>query len=1024
MINIPQLCIRRPALTIVLSLILSIVGFMSYQHLPLRWVPNVNPPVISIYTSYPGASAELVENDLSTPIEAVLSGIDGIESIQSNSHQGESNVTLNFKLGHNMNLAAEDVRTALERFNGRLPTGAKPPEVAKADTTADTAILYLAVYDKERTAKELTDYVEQFVKPHLELVEGVASILAYGERTPAMRIWLDPAKMTASNITVDEINRVLGEQNASVPSGQIRSAQRFYNVVTHTTLNTPDQFNDVILRADQKQMVRLKDVGEAVVDADNFDSSFRVRGQAAVALGIFPQSTANPLQVAKNILAELPALQKNLPAGMHAEIAYNQADFISASIHQVYRSLIEAILLVLFVIFIFLASWRAACIPIVTIPICLISTFTLLYWFGFSINTITLMAFVLAIGLVVDDAIVMLENTTRHIEAGMTPLQAALQSSREIIFPIIAMTLTLAAVYLPIAWTSGLLGSVLNEFALTIAGTVIISGVIGLTLSPMMCSRLLTANQAKHFQFALLQNKYEAALRWVLTKRSLVLGVLLLLGLVGYGVSHFLSAELSPAEDMDEVDAYISAPRNASFQYTDGYAKQLEKIFQQVPEAKSYFAEIGSWSPTNAYLVMMLKPRKERKRSADDIAAWLNLYTKQLPGVDANAFVPPPPLAWSSGAHGDSIALKIMSATDYKTLHAVMQQLIAAVDKSPIFQHADNQLKWDGEQFEVNIDREKAADMQVPVQNITSTISTLIAGREAGHFEYNGKQYNILVQMNQTALANPNIISELYVRNVNNTMVPMSGLVTLRESTSPEVLPHFDRLRADTLRASLKPGYSLAQGVKVLQNTAAAVLPDNTKYTFTGMAREYLESSGKMSFTFCLALIFIYLILVAQFESFIDPFIILLTVPFAVIGALLTLMLAGGSLNIYSEIGLVTLIGLIAKHGILITEFANQEYLSGQSIQEAVIIAAKLRLRPILMTTAAMVLGAVPLAIATGPGAEARQQIGWVIVGGLTFGTFFSLIVVPVAYTFLARFRKMEQRSPIIQFPQEVSESA
>lgn len=1011
--NFSQFCIRRPAFTIVLSLLITIVGIISYTHLPLRWVPDTNLSRISIYTEYPGASSSLVESQITTPIESVLSGVDGIEAIYSNSRQGSSNINIDFKLGHNMSIAIEDVRNALERFNASLPTDANAPTLAKANSD-DNATLYLAFFDTHRSAKEVSDYVEQFIMPRLQTVDGVASVLAYGERVSAMRIWLDPAKMAAANVTVDEVDKVLKEQNVSVPSGQIRGAQRFYNVVTNQTLQSATQFNDLIIRDNQNQIVRLKDIGIAVVDAANVDSAFRVRGQPSVALGIMPQSTANPLDVSRNVLKEFSEIKKTLPAGMQADVVFNQADFISASIYHVYESLFEAIILVLLVILLFLASIRAAIIPIITIPICLIGTFTLLYCCGFSVNTITLMALVLGIGLVVDDAIVMLENISRYIEAGMAPFSAALKGSKEIVFPIIAMTITLAAVYAPIAFTSGLLGSVFLEFALTLAGTVIISGFVALTLTPMMCSRLL-AKQTKQHRYVqwvtdkllLLQTVYQQLLSKILSKRAWVILILAIVGVAGYGIFRSLPAELVSAEDMNEVDAYVQAPRNASFAYTDAYVKQVEAMLSKIPEVKSYYGFIGSWSPTSAFLGGILTPRNQRSRSTDDIVNELNKQMQDLAGVEAHAFAPPPPLTWSSGGHGDSIALKLMSASDYKDLHAIAQQFISALQKSAIFMRVDNQLKWDGEEFEVNIDREKAADMHVSMQNITNTISTLLAGRNAGHFEYGGKQYDVMMQMNESALANPNIISQLYVRSDDhNKMVSLSGLVSMKETTSPEMLPHFNRLRADTIFMDLAPGHTMGEGIAKVQEIAKEVLPDNTKFEFYGGAREFLESNGKMAFTFILALLFIYLVLVAQFESFIDPLIILLTVPFAMIGALAALKLTGCTLNIYSNIGLVTLIGLIAKHGILITEFANRQRLAGKSIQESVIEAAKLRLRPILMTTAAMMLGALPLALATGSGAENRQQIGWVIVGGLLLGTFFSLIVVPVAYTYLAKFKK------------------
>ena len=1012
--NFSQLFIRRPALTIVISLVMTIVGLISYTHLAVRWLPSINPPIVSIQTDYPGASANLIETQVTTPLEAALSGVEGVGTIASHSKEGESYITITFKLGHNINASVEDVRSALQRANGMLPTDAKQPVVEKMDPDSQPT-LYLAFADPNRSAKEVTDYVKQFILPRFESIDGVASILMFGERESALRIWLDPLKMAAANVSVEDLTNVLTQQNVEVPSGQIRGVSRYYPIVTNETVKSVNEFNDLIIRDDDNKIIRLKDVGNAVVDAANTDSAFRVRGQSAVALAIVPQATANPLDVSRDVLKEFKQIQKTLPRGMQGSVVFNQADFIHASVSHVYQSLVEAIILVLIVIFLFLANWRAAFIPIATIPVCLISVFTVLFILKFSINTITLMALVLAIGLVVDDAIVMLENITRHIESGMPPMTAALKGSREMLFPIIAMTLTLAAVYAPIAFTGGILGSVFSEFAVTLAGTVLISGFIALTLTPMMCSRWLSPiDKVTHYgksissYFQALQVFYQKMLRKTLTKKRAMLIVLIGTGLAGCLIYRALPAELVPAEDMNEIDVYVSAPRDSSAHYTDAYVQQLEKIYEKIPEMQSYLSDIGSWSPSRSYQFISLQPREKRKRSVEEIASDLTAQVKSISGVRVSVNPPPSPLSWFSGSNGATVAMQVMSSGDYKSLHMTMQQLIAAAQKTGVFSSGiDSSLKWDGSQFEVSIDREKAADMKVPMQTITNTISILIAGRNIGHFEYDGNQYDVKVQMNMVALANPNIISELYVRNTNNKMVPLAGLITLHETTSPEMLPHFERLRADTLYATLAPGYTIADAVTVLQKIARDILPDNARYTFVGEAQNYLESSSTMGFAFFLALVFIYLILVAQFESFIDPFIILLTVPFAVIGALLALKIAGGSLNIYSDIGLVTLIGLITKHGILITEFANKERERGKSIEEAVIEAAKLRLRPILMTTAAMILGALPLAFATGPGAENRHQIGWVVVGGLLLGTFFSLVVVPMAYSYFAKFKRV-----------------
>lgn len=1004
--------IRRPALTIVMSLVMLIVGIISYKELVVRCVPNINPPLVFISTSYPGASANLIETQITTPIEAALSGVEGIETLSSSSKQDASFITIEFKLGHNINTAIEDVRSALQHISGTLPTDAKTPEIEKADPNSNP-VMFIAFLDSHRSAQEISDYVKQFILPRFQTIDGVASVATYGERASAMHIWLDPMKMAASNVTVNDVNTLLTQQNIQLPSGKIRGATRFYSIVTNETLKSADEFNNLIVRDNQNQIIRLKDIGQAVVDAANTDSIFRVNGKPAVALAIIPQSTANPLDVANNVTKELDQLVKTLPQGMQANIAFNQATYIKSSIHHVYQSLLEAIILVLIVIYLFLASIRAAFIPIVTIPICLTATFAVMYYFNISINTITLMAFVLAIGLVVDDAIVMLENINRYIEAGMQPFAAAIKGSREIVVPIIAMTITLVAVYAPIAFTSGILGAVFWEFAMTLSGAVLISGVVALTLSPMMSARLLKQtsvssqySQWLHVHFTLLQEKYQRLLTLIFTKKRIVLAGLLISAVAGIFVYRSLPSELSPIEDMNEVDVYISAPRDASFHYTDSYIQQLETLYKKIPEIESYISQGGFYAVSKGMQFINLTPREKRSRTEMDILQSLDSQASQIAGVKINLAPATSPLMWFSDSEGSNVSLRLMSSMDYKKLHDIMQRLVTEAQQYPGFTHVDSSLKWDGSQFEVTVNREKAADTQVSMQDVTNTISTFLAGRNTGHFEYDGNLYDIIVQMNMSSLSNPNIISQLYVRNANNTMVPLSDLISMQETTSPEVLPHYDRLRSDTLHASLAPGYTIADAVKILQKITREVLPDNAKYEFEGEAKNYLDSNSKMNVTFLLALVFIYLVLVAQFENFIDPFIILLTVPFAMIGALLTLKIAGGSLNIYSNIALVTLIGLIAKHGILITEFANHQKRSGQSAEEAVIEAAKLRLRPILMTTAAMMLGALPLAFATGSGAETRHQIGWVIVGGLLLGTFFSLIVVPVTYVVFARLRK------------------
>lgn len=1007
--NLPALCIRRPAFTIVISLVMATVGFIGFMNSSVRWIPNVNPPVVSISTIYLGANAQLVEHDVTKIIEGALSGIGGIESLTSSSRQGSSEITLNFNLGRDMNAAVEDVRSSLERIKGDLPKDAQNSTVSKADPN-NSPILYITFYDPKRNAREISDYVDKYMTPTFETLDGVGSVAVYGKQVSSIQVRLDPARMAGANITVDEVARLLQDQSASVPSGQVRGKDRFYSVVTDMSLSSPEQFNDLILRDQGNETVRIKDIGQASWEPEDKDFVFRINGHPGVAIGIIPQSNANPLDVERNVQKAFASIKRTLPAGMSASIDYNQADYIRASIHSVYESLFEAVLFVWLVILAFLFNFRATLIPLVTIPVCLMSSFAIIYFMGFSINIITLMALVLAIGLVVDDAIVMLENISRHIENGMTPLSAALKGSKEMIFPVIAMTITLACVYAPIAFTPGLLGVLFREFTFTLAGAVLISGVVALTLSPMMCARILKPaaeasrySQWLEYQLDRLQHRYQFVLSYLLYHRRWVVGALVVIALMGVGIFYLLPRELAPAEDMNEINVHISAPRNASYQYTDQFVRQMEAVYQQIPEIKSYLTI--NYSAPHSYHVLIMKPKNERKRSTSDIVAYLTNQVEGLSGVRANVFLPPPPLVqFAGGDSGERIGLVMMTASDYQHLHDSTTRLMEAIKKIPGIVFADNQLKWDSEQFKIDINRERAADLNVSIPAITNTISTLMVGRQVSKTD-NAK---VFVRINEAGLADPTIFQQLYVRSNDNKMISLASVLNVKESTAPEIYRHFGRMRSDAVYLSLAPNVKLADAISALQKVTKETLPEDMRYELTGEAKDYLDSSNKTAFTFMLALLFIYLVLVAQFESFIDPLVIMLTVPFAILGAMLTLKLFGGSLNIYSNIGLITLIGLIAKHGILITEFANRLRREGKTIQVAIVEAAILRLRPILMTTAAMVLGALPLALAYGPGSESRQQIGLIITGGMLFGTIFSLIVVPIVYSYLAPFRQLE----------------
>ncbi|MCW5582986.1 MAG: efflux RND transporter permease subunit, partial [Gammaproteobacteria bacterium] len=806
--NLPTFCIRRPAFTIVISLVMIIVGMIGFMNLPVRWIPNVNPPQVTISTTYPGASARLVEHDVTKVIEDTLSGINGIEMLTSTSRQSESQISIKFKLGRNMDTAVEDVRGSLERVRGALPKDVQNPIVTKADPNSD-AVLYISFSDSHRNERELSDYIDKYIVPSFETIDGVSNVWVYGKRISAMRVWLDPAKMAAANVTADEVAQLLHDQNASIPSGQIRALDRYYSVITDTALKTPEQFNDLIIRDNQNRVVRIKDIGEAKLDVEDTDSAFRINGKPGIALGIVPQSTANPLDVEQQVKKVFADIKHSLPVGMEANIIYNQADYIRASIHSVYESFIEAVIFVWLVILVFLCSFRATLIPIITIPVCLISTFALLYFLGFSINTITLMAFVLAIGLVVDDAIVMLENISRHMEEGMSAFNAALKGSREIIFSIIAMTLTLAAVYAPIAFTPGLLGVLFREFTFTLAGAVVISGIVALTLSPMMCARIL--NKANHHnrysqwqarQLLRLQNQYQRILHFLLEKRKWVIFCLVLIAGIGLGVYKFLPSELAPAEDMNSIYVSIAAPRSASFQYTDSYVHQMEALYKEIPEIDSYLSMSGMRSASHAFQLLILKPQHERKRSIEDIVRELTNQASSISGVRVNVFAPPPPLAEVAGGdEGDNMGLVLMTSSDYRKLQQSSKQTVDAIRQLPMFTHVENSLRWDSEQFQVNIDRERAADLRVSIPSITNTLSNLIAGKIVGKTD----DANIWLQLNKVSLADPNVFRQIYVRNDDGKMLPLSSVLTVSSATTSEVYKHFERLRSDIIYLTLAP---------------------------------------------------------------------------------------------------------------------------------------------------------------------------------------------------------------------------
>jgi multidrug efflux pump len=1012
---LPQICIRRPVLATVLSLIVILLGLVGYQRLSVREYPAIDPPVVSVTARYLGASAEIIETKVTDVLEDSLAGIEGIDFMTSASRQEQSLITMTFKLSRDPDGAAADVRDRVSRVRGLLPDDLDEPVIQKVEADAQP-IIYLAFFSDRHSALDITDHVERYVEDRLQTVPGVAEVRLFGARRYAMRLWLDPGRLAAFELTPQDVETALQRQNVELPAGRIESRSREFTVLSETDLRTPEEFDNLILGQASGYIIRLKDVGRA--EYGPFDERVRARfnGRAAVSVGVIKQATANPLEVAAGIRAALPELNAALPDGLQVAISHDKAVFIEESIKNVHRTLAEAVVLVSLIIFLFLRTLRATVVPLVTIPVSLIGAFALMAAFGFSLNTLTLLALVLAIGLVVDDAIVVLENIYRHVEDGMPPLAAAEQGTREIAFPVIAMTLTLAAVYLPIGFLTGTTGRLFTEFAWTLAGAVLVSGFVALTLSPMMCSRLLR-REAKHGALyraigaALdrLTAGYRVALRRSLRARPLIL-------LIGLGVAavslYFLATikrELAPFEDQGTVVGIFIGPEGATLDGIDAYVQRLEQSYAREADVDRFFVIVGTPTVNQGISFVKMTPWDQRGRTQKEIAESLAPQMFEVPGLLAFP-VNPPPLGQSAREKGVQLVIKTLGP--FRELDAVVERIIARAAASGTVTDLDSDLKLNKPQIRVTFDRDKAADLGIAVETLGRTLETLLGGREVTRFKREGKQYEVVVQLAGIDRADPEHLRRIHVRARDGRMVSLANLVTLEETVAPRQLNHFDQMRSATITANIALNSSLGDALAALEAAARAEMPEAMRLDYAGQSREFVKATGEIYLTFGLALAFIYLVLAAQFESFRDPLIIMLTVPLSITGGLLGLWLSGGTLNIYSQVGLVTLIGLITKHGILIVEFANQLRAQGLALGEAVIRASELRLRPILMTTAATVFGAVPLAIASGAGAEARQDIGWVIVGGLTIGTFFTLFVIPTVYTYLTRRTAAVETAP------------
>ncbi|MCU7862521.1 MAG: efflux RND transporter permease subunit [Candidatus Thiodiazotropha sp. (ex Lucinoma borealis)] len=999
--------IRRPVLATVMNLLLILIGVISYDRLTVREYPNIDLPVVTVETTYPGASASIMESQVTSTLEDSLAGIEGIDFMTSISRSEVSQITITFKLDRDADNAANDVRDRVGRVRGALPDDVEEPVVAKVEADAQP-IIWLAMSSDRHNKLEISEVADQIVRDRLQTINGVASVEIFGERRYAMRIWLDPVRLAAINLTTQDVENALRGQNLEVPSGRIESVDREFTVLAQTDLRTPQEFGDIILRDIDGYLVRLRDVARIELGPEDERVVTRYKGETAVALGVVKQSVANPLEISQGISDLLPTLIEAIPDGMTIEVAYDSSIFIERSIEGVFTTIFEAVALVILVIFLFLRSVRATLIPMVTIPVSLIGVFAMMYALGYSINVLTLLAMVLAVGLVVDDAIVVLENIHRYIEKGLDPIKAAIKGSSEIAFAVIAMTLTLVAVFAPISFSLGRTGKLFTEFALTLAGAVLVSGFTALTLSTMMSSRLLRHQQQHNWFYDVgervlsgMISGYQGVLGFTLKLRWLILFLAVGVGAGCYLLYSGLQQELAPIEDRSFFMTWGMAPQGSTVDYTNHYSRQMEAITATVPEVNTTFTVVGFPVVTETLAFSNMKFWEERDRPAKDITSELTpkLYggVTGLMGVAIN----PPPLGQSP--INKNLEVVIQTTGSYKELDGLVQKVMARARENQALVFLDNDLKLNKPELKVNVNRDKAAATDVSIDTVGRTLETMLGGRKVTRFKRGAEQYDVIVQIEDEDRRDPNDLNNIYVRGRGGEMIQLANLVSMEEGVAPKELNHFDKLRAAVISANLAPGYSLGEAISFMEQQVEEVAEGKVQLRYKGETREFKESGDTMMFAFILALGFIYLVLAAQFESFIDPFIILISVPLAIGGALLALTLTGGTLNIYSQIGMITLVGLITKHGILIVEFANQIQRRGSEKIDAVIEAASLRLRPILMTTAAMVLGAIPLALASGAGAEGRQQIGWVIVGGMSIGTLFTLFVVPVVYSLIAR---------------------
>jgi multidrug efflux pump len=1007
--------IKRPVLSVVVSLLILLIGLRAATVMPIRQYPKLSNTVVNVTTVYPGASADLIQGFITTPIQQAVASAEGVDYITSSSVLGTSTIQVYIKLNFDPNQALTEVLAKVNSVKYLIPRESNDPIVTKT-TGQTTAVMYLGFSSEELSGSAISDYLTRVVQPVLSTVDGVASADILGGQTFAMRLWLDPVRMAGRGVSPGDVAAAIAANNFQAAAGQAKGYFIVSNVTTNTDLQNINQFKRMIVKSKDGGFVRMEDIATVELAAQSTDASVAFNGEHAIFIGVQATPQGNPLTLVKGVRALFPELERNLPPSMKMKVAYDSTKFIQSSIDEVEKTLGEAVLIVV-VIFLFLASFRSVIIPVVTIPLSLIGVCSLMLVMGFTFNLLTLLAMVLAIGLVVDDAIVVVENIHRHLEEGKPPVQASLQGAREIVGPVVAMTITLAAVYAPIGFLGGLTGSLFREFAFTLAGSVIVSGVIALTLSPMMCSIFLKSADEGRFSRAV-NRVFGAMTRWYGRRldRSLdyrpitALFALTILGLVGFLYLH-TSKELAPEEDQGIVFAVTKAPKYANIDYIDFYGEKLDKEFQKFPETDLRFVLNGINGPQNGIAGMLLKPWDERTRSSIKLKPLVQAQLSKIEGVNAFAFnLPPLP----GGPGGLPVQMVINSTAGFQAVYEQMAKLKDAARKSGLFIVSDSDLDFNQPVVRVKIDRSKASDLGITMQNIGGTLSTLLGGNYVNRFNLEGRSYQVIPQVPRGLRLSPEALGGYYLPTSTGQQVPLSTVVSIETGTDPNALTQYNQLNSATFSAVPMPGVTVGSAVDFLEGEAKK-MPAGFSHDYLADSRQYVQEGNQLAITFGFALIIIFLVLAAQFESLRDPLVIMISVPMAIVGALIPLFFGAATMNIYTQVGLLTLVGLISKHGILMVEFANELQLKeGLDRRSAIEMAARVRLRPILMTTAAMVTGLVPLLTATGAGAASRFSIGLVVVAGMSIGTLFTLFVLPAVYVAIAtdhRANATSQRS-------------